>query len=64
MADKIKEPLGCAGCLILAALIFVVGYGLYLLWMVFVGPQSLGGFIISAVLLAAFIGGLKFFAMK
>ena len=64
MADKTKEPLGCGGFLILIALIFVIGYGIYLLWVVFVGPQSLGSFIISAILLAAFIGGLKFFAMK
>ena len=64
MTDKTKEPLGCGGCLVLIALIFVVGYGIYFLWIVFVGPQSLGGFIISATLLAAFIGGLKFFAMK
>ena len=64
MADKTQEPLGCGGCLALIALIFVVGYGVYLLWVVFVGPQSIGGFIVSAILLTAFIGGLKFFAMK
>ena len=64
MTDKTQEPLGCGGCLALIALIFVVGYGIYLLWVVFVGPQSIGGFIVSAILLTAFIGGLKFFAMK
>lgn len=64
MAEETKESNGCAGCIISCAFIFMVGYGLYFLCAMFLGPGGFISSVISIALLLLFMGCLKFFVGK
>ena len=64
MADKTKEPLGCTGCFYACAAIFLIGYGIFFVCSLFLGP---GGWLANAgsiILLLLFMGCLKLFSGK